>query len=247
MIQSSYTHREDCFMVDKCKKRCPQCSTEFAVRPSRASRSKYCSMACYNLNKSSAIEERFWRYVDKAGPDECWVWTGAKAGEYGRVSVKGVGFGAHRISYEMAKGPIPPGFIILHSCDNPPCVNPSHLRVGTHTDNVHDMLEKGRGVVSDETKMKISAALTGRRLSDETRARQSAVARSRPPSRMALAVEATSRRVQFQGETFPSKAALSRHLGGVHSRVIERMIASGEVIECQQSTNNFNQPPSATP
>lgn len=93
-------------------------------------------------------EERLWRNVDKRGPDECWEWTAARRHGYGIVqNAKGRGKGvmAHRLSYEIANGPIPDGLVVMHICDNPPCVNPAHLRQGTQRENTLDMMSKGRG------------------------------------------------------------------------------------------------------
>ncbi|KKN69881.1 hypothetical protein LCGC14_0437050 [marine sediment metagenome] len=91
--------------------------------------------------------ERFWRKVNKS--DGCWTWTAALTHGYGQFSVTlshGVykNVGAHRISYMISVGPIPARAFILHSCDNPPCVNPRHLRPGTPLDNMQDKLTKGR-------------------------------------------------------------------------------------------------------
>lgn len=84
----------------------------------------------------------FWKKVVKT--DGCWEWTGAKSVGYGRVRLDGRTQWAHRISYVIAHGPIPDGLILLHSCDNPSCVNPDHLRPGTNRDNSQDALQKGR-------------------------------------------------------------------------------------------------------
>lgn len=96
----------------------------------------------------AAPEDRFWRGVEKAGPSDCWLYVrGQNRGPYGRFQSGGKGsphVGAHRYSYEMHHGPIPEGMFVLHSCDNPRCVNPAHLSVGTPKDNTADMIRKGR-------------------------------------------------------------------------------------------------------
>jgi hypothetical protein len=93
----------------------------------------------------SSIEERFLYYVNKT--DTCWIWLGksfTKFG-YGRFN-----FGkrkiehAHRSSFKLFKGTIPKGAMILHKCDNPKCVNPEHLFLGTAYDNAQDMINKRR-------------------------------------------------------------------------------------------------------
>ena len=71
----------------------------------------------------------------------CWIWTGSKNRDgYGRFYHTS----AHRASYEIFKGGIPVGISVLHSCDNPSCVNPNHLWLGTQADNMHDCIAKGR-------------------------------------------------------------------------------------------------------
>lgn len=76
----------------------------------------------------------------------CWEFTGCKtAGGYGRIRVKGVHWMAHRYALSEALGrPIAEGMLVLHSCDNPPCVNPAHLREGTQKENVAECIAKGR-------------------------------------------------------------------------------------------------------
>lgn len=87
----------------------------------------------------------FWNRVTVGKPDECWTWNGAvDILGYGRMHYHRKKWMAHRLAYTLTLGNIPPGKILMHKCDNPPCCNPTHLTVGEHKDNVHDMMNKGR-------------------------------------------------------------------------------------------------------
>lgn len=89
---------------------------------------------------------RFHAMTDKRGPDECWPWKGGtyNAG-YGSHSWRGKKRGANRVAWEIANGRNAPDDLdVLHSCDTPLCVNPAHLRLGTHKENMLDKVLKGR-------------------------------------------------------------------------------------------------------
>ena len=93
------------------------------------------------------VDDRFWSHVLRVfDVKSCWLWDGSRTEKgYGRFQVGGRVERAHRFAYELASGPIPEGMLVLHKCDNPPCVRPSHLFVGTPSDNTNDMLlRKGR-------------------------------------------------------------------------------------------------------
>lgn len=84
--------------------------------------------------------------------DGCWTWKGAKNLKgYGHLWVKGKNIGAHRISYMLYKGDIPNGMVICHRCDNPTCVNPDHLFLGTQKDNISDRDQKGHTAKGDRS------------------------------------------------------------------------------------------------
>ena len=90
------------------------------------------------------IAIRFWDKVQLS--EGCWLWTGATNPHgYGLISYKRSRCKlAHRLAWELLRGPIPEGVDVLHDCDNPPCVNPAHLFLGNEQDNVNDMYSKGR-------------------------------------------------------------------------------------------------------
>lgn len=93
-----------------------------------------------------SLDVRFWKKVRRG--KACWVWTGYKNPRgYGIISAGGSPIQlllAHRVSWVLSRGEIPNGMCVMHKCDNPPCVNPKHLVVGTQAENLDDMRKKGR-------------------------------------------------------------------------------------------------------
>lgn len=94
------------------------------------------------------VVSAFWAKVDKsAGADACWIWTACRDHKgYGQLRIHSKSILAHRYAYILEHGEIPDGMFVCHHCDNPSCVNPTHLFLGTNTDNVHDMMAKGRNM-----------------------------------------------------------------------------------------------------
>lgn len=94
------------------------------------------------------------RFAEKTVPTDggCLEWTGTRfTNGYGMLGVGGKMLRAHRVAHELFIGPIPDGLHVLHSCDNPPCVNPAHLRTGTRIDNMQDKALRGRNTNSNKT------------------------------------------------------------------------------------------------
>lgn len=119
---------------------CLTCGKSFMARE-RSGRGKYCSHRCM-WNAKKLTPEKFWLRVDKSGGENsCWNWLGSTTEfGYGKLNRSS----AHRYSYELAFGAIPDGMGVLHKCDNPSCVNPAHLLLGTNSDNCADKVEKRR-------------------------------------------------------------------------------------------------------
>jgi hypothetical protein len=106
--------------------------------------SRLCYIECMNDKDIS----RFWNKVDRKAPYECWPWLGkARCGKsmlYGQFWLNGKNATPHRISYQLANQGFDFTLHVLHKCDNPICVNPSHLFLGTNSDNIRDKMNKGR-------------------------------------------------------------------------------------------------------
>lgn len=111
----------------------------------KRSQTKYCSKECFDNNRINPID-RFWSKIKKT--NTCWIWIGEIGFGYGRIKYtykcKIIRFQAHRFSYLMHFGEIPEDMKVCHKCDNPTCVNPDHLFIGTTKDNVTDRVNKNR-------------------------------------------------------------------------------------------------------
>lgn len=120
---------------------CDTCGTQFLSWPSHHPR--FCSRQCYVARPPESLITYFESRLDVSG--ECWLWTGLRNQYgYGIATYQKHRMVASRVAYELTHGPIPPGLHVLHRCDNPPCCRPSHLFLGTATDNTNDRVAKGR-------------------------------------------------------------------------------------------------------
>jgi len=129
-------------------KTCPICSQQFQTDWPKK---QFCSAECYRNKLKNQFRERFESQVSPPDSNGCHIWTGATLPRgYGQIHlaypVRRTST-THRVAWELYRGPIPEGLWVLHNCpngDNPGCVNPEHLWLGTHADNMRDMLNKGR-------------------------------------------------------------------------------------------------------
>lgn len=107
-----------------------------------------CAPGCtcgHHSRRFPSDDERWARFVTPGAPDECWEWTGWRSPEgYGRFCIGGNQIPASRAAAIRADMDVRPGLDVCHTCDNPPCVNPAHLYVGTRSRNLQDMADRGR-------------------------------------------------------------------------------------------------------
>ena len=208
---------------------CEQCGKDFHPSSGGAAgrAQRFCSLQCFGVTKRTEPASRFWKQVIRAGDDECWLWTGRRH-ETGHgmfyVSRSLRTTGAHRFSWILANGPVPDGLWVLHNCpggDNPACVNPRHLWLGTNTDNMRDASAKGQLATGDRSGARLHPERHARGDQHWTRANPTKLRRGaeNPASKLTpeavLAIRASSR----------SQTALAREYGvsqAVVSAVIRR-------------------------
>jgi hypothetical protein len=143
-LHTGYSPPKEGVLRSTCRN--PRCVSPFHIEHADAS----------NKVVVSTLFETFWGNVDVRGPDDCWEWKlGRGTDGYGSVSISAEHAaalemrpgttGAHRVAWALSHGKPPPKkYFVLHSCDNPPCVNPKHLRLGTPADNTRDWVERSR-------------------------------------------------------------------------------------------------------
>ena len=96
-------------------------------------------------NPRPPVIGRFMRQIAFEPNSGCWLWLGGIGEGYGKISIDGINYSAHRVAYQLFKNElIPDGMCVLHKCDVRSCVNPDHLCIGTHTDNIRDAINKRR-------------------------------------------------------------------------------------------------------
>ncbi len=203
----------------------------------------------YRHGMRGTVEERFRAKIGNRTEMGCLLWTGAHGRSgHGQLLVDGRLDTAQRVAWRLANGPIPEGLHVLHRCDNPPCVEPTHLFLGTHADNMADMLAKGRKVVvrgdanpatkvTDEQvetmraayragdtqaslarRFGLNAATVSRMVRGESRGGNGCVLR--PRSRVSDQQLAEMRQAWSAGE---SQSAIGRRMG-LHSSYVSRLV-----------------------
>lgn len=118
----------------------PDCETTDCISHARPG-----TQADYDRWSDQAAADRFWTRVAKVDGAGCWEWQGSKFWTgYGQVTHRGKNQSTHRVAWKLSNGPIPDGAEVCHRCDNPPCVRPDHLFLGSRSENAADMSAKGR-------------------------------------------------------------------------------------------------------
>lgn len=134
---------------DAPSKRCGWCKRPFSKSPkiswAQWDAQAFCSRSC---SQHMPTEDRLMARIARVDGG-CWEWTGPKDKDgYGTIALVTEGmrrtYRTHRVAYQIWRGPVPDQAVVMHACDNPRCINPDHLRVGTHADNMADKMSRGR-------------------------------------------------------------------------------------------------------
>lgn len=144
-----------------CGKQIKKSNGEFKKSVKRGLKNHYCNRACSGKAKIITIDETKNRLINESIKDPktgCWNWHKSKNKKgYGHTAYNHIrSYSAHRASYKIFNGEIPESMVVRHKCDNPACVNPEHLELGTHQDNADDKVKRGRqskGTSSGRTKL----------------------------------------------------------------------------------------------
>lgn len=140
-------------MTNKIINICLYCSNEFQTLKTEIKRGKgkFCSRACankFNPKKSISLKNLLYKNISSLSNESgCWLYTKLIMKGYGHINIGGKKIPAHRISYEIHHGKIPESMYVCHKCDVRACINPDHLFIGNHLDNMLDKVLKGRAAV----------------------------------------------------------------------------------------------------
>lgn len=157
----SAEHQKAFFDAPLITRRCKNCQSFFQIKEHiiRQKTAEYCSKSCWLIyaRTDDFYRERLLKLI-KIMPNGCWEWQKGRDKGYGLFSIRGKQFGAHRASAMLLKGCDIKGKAVLHDCDNPPCINPAHLTVGTQQENRADCVKKNRHIKGEQCpKAKLTA------------------------------------------------------------------------------------------
>lgn len=129
-----------CSLCDRPLKAFGWCSTHY-MRWRKYGDPTYTQVASQLFTDEERLRQHGWTVMESG----CWEWAGFRHKQgYGRLRVLGKLTLAHVLAYKIWRGDVPDGMKVRHTCDNPPCINPEHLLLGTQADNVQDMVSRGR-------------------------------------------------------------------------------------------------------
>ncbi len=193
---------------------------------------------------SVTLEQRLWADVEKGGADDCWPWKGATNNhKHGQFTLNRTGYYAHRVSFELANGPIPDGLMVCHHCDNPPCCNPAHLYAGNARQNRMDAINRNR----------ISIFLSPENVALIRKARAAGISVSRIAARLNVPwitvrnvergrtfseITQDTPEIEVRPEDFP---ILTRRKPVAQKRDMEKMVAAMKAIKSGKAIREISQ------